>query len=285
MSDYQEQGIVFDCAGNRLLGIVAAPERETDTGVIILVGGPQYRVGSHRQFTLLARRLAAAGIPSLRFDYTGMGDSEGDAREFNDTEQDLSAAIAAFRDTVPSLSKVVIWALCDAASASMMFAHQHDVVRGMVLLNPWVQGLEYSPEVKFAHYYRPLISGRDSWRRLISGEIDVWPALKEFMGTSVGTLAGRLGATFTATSRHSHLDPMREGLTKFRHSILVILSEDDLTAHEFSALVATDSAWGQIMSDPCINVTTVDEADHTFSRKVWQDQVEELTIEYVKSLV
>ena len=42
-------------------------------GMLIVVGGPQYRAGSHRQFTLLARDVAATGVPTMRFDYRGMG--------------------------------------------------------------------------------------------------------------------------------------------------------------------------------------------------------------------
>ena len=51
-----------------------------------MVGGPQYRVGSHRQFTLMARAFAAAGYPVLRFDYRGIGDSEGESRGFERNE-------------------------------------------------------------------------------------------------------------------------------------------------------------------------------------------------------
>jgi len=49
-----------------------------DTGVLIVVGGPQYRVGSHRQFVMLARFLADHGVPCMRFDYRGMGDVSGE---------------------------------------------------------------------------------------------------------------------------------------------------------------------------------------------------------------
>ena len=49
--------------------------------MVIVVGGPQYRAGSHRQFTLLARHIAAAGYPVLRFDARGCPELElGGAR-------------------------------------------------------------------------------------------------------------------------------------------------------------------------------------------------------------
>jgi alpha/beta superfamily hydrolase len=53
--------------------------------VLVIVGGPQYRAGSHRQFTLLARSLAEQGFAVLRFDYRGMGDSTGAMRDQQST--------------------------------------------------------------------------------------------------------------------------------------------------------------------------------------------------------
>ena len=99
MISYNEQGTVFPSNGNRLLGIAAVPEQYESVGVLILVGGPQYRVGSHRQFTLLARSLAESGIPCFRFDYAGMGDSEGDKQEFQEVQGDITAALNQFQDS------------------------------------------------------------------------------------------------------------------------------------------------------------------------------------------
>src|SRR5688500_5345431 len=77
-----ERVLAFECDGERLLGILSASQQPAKRGVLIVVGGPQYRAGSHRQFTLLARHLAEHGVPTLRFDYRGMGDSGGDVRGF-----------------------------------------------------------------------------------------------------------------------------------------------------------------------------------------------------------
>jgi hypothetical protein len=55
---YTEEATLFDCAGDTLLGILARPAAPADTAVV--VGGPQYRAGSRRQFVLMPRALAAA---------------------------------------------------------------------------------------------------------------------------------------------------------------------------------------------------------------------------------
>ena len=75
--NFSEHAIAFDCVEEQLLGVVSLPAQASDIGVLVIVGGPQYRVGSHRQFVLLARYLAASGYPVLRFDVRGMGDSSG----------------------------------------------------------------------------------------------------------------------------------------------------------------------------------------------------------------
>ena len=79
--NYQEQGLVFDCVADSLVGVVAVPERPKVTGVLIIVGGPQYRIGSHRQFVLISRYLATLGIACMRFDNRSMGDATGDDRD------------------------------------------------------------------------------------------------------------------------------------------------------------------------------------------------------------
>ena len=47
--------VTFSCKNNALIGITHHGEQNAKRGVVIVVGGPQYRVGSHRQFLLLAR--------------------------------------------------------------------------------------------------------------------------------------------------------------------------------------------------------------------------------------
>ena len=79
--NYSEQAVSFELHNNSLYGILSVPKVKPRAAVIIVVGGPQYRVGSHRQFVLLARSLAEQGILALRFDYTGMGYKPGHCKE------------------------------------------------------------------------------------------------------------------------------------------------------------------------------------------------------------
>jgi exosortase A-associated hydrolase 1 len=282
MTNYSEQVVVFNCGADRLVGITATPELAADVGVLILVGGPQYRVGSHRQFTLLARSLAEAGVASMRFDYRGMGDSEGKKSEFDETEEDISAAIDALIENTPGVSRVVLWGLCDAASSALIFAHRHPTVTGLMLLNPWVHSGDYSPQVKLAHYYGPSLSKRHQWRRLLSGQIRLIPAFMELAKDSLALFGKNSQRTDRESSSRSFVQVMLEGLEQFQHGILIVLSEADLTAREFSTLIAQDEAWKTATSKPAVSINTLTGADHTFSQKPWQEEVSRLTIEWVK---
>jgi exosortase A-associated hydrolase 1 len=280
MIRYSEQGVVFSCGDNRLIGIATVPETTADVGVLIMVGGPQYRVGSHRQFTSLARSLGEAGIASFRFDFSGMGDSEGPKREFDGTVEDVRAAIDAFFAAAPGISRLVLWGLCDAASSAMMFAHRQAEVVGMILLNPWVHSGEYAPEMKLTHFYRPFLSSTKKWRNLVSGKKKIIPTLKELGRDTLAIVENR--SIYSYSSIQPFVKDMLEGLKGFQHGVLIVLSEDDLTASEFSSLVAHDVQWGEVMSRPSIEINTVAAADHTFSRSSWKKEVSDLTIEWVK---
>jgi len=60
-----------------VVGIVTDPiDRAATTACLLLNAGFIHRVGPQRMYVQLARRLAAAGMVALRFDYSGVGDSE-----------------------------------------------------------------------------------------------------------------------------------------------------------------------------------------------------------------
>src|SRR3982751_2095854 len=123
---FVQQPLIFACEKEWLLGIVSQPQQPRPRGVLIVVGGAQYRVGSHRQFVLLANHLAEQGTPVMRFDYRGLGDSTGQlwdstdpVGELEELTHDLRAAVDTFFDVVEELQEVVIWGLCGGASADL----------------------------------------------------------------------------------------------------------------------------------------------------------------------
>ncbi|WP_420596791.1 alpha/beta hydrolase family protein [Deinococcus sp.] len=99
----------FRVGGQRVYGMVHLPEPDLSgiakpahgfPGVVILHGYTGNRGGDHRLLPLLSRYLSDRGIASLRFDFRGSGESEGDFSEMTVSREvkDATAAFAYFKD-------------------------------------------------------------------------------------------------------------------------------------------------------------------------------------------
>lgn len=285
----REIPVIFDCQGERLLGMIH-PVDAASTGVLIIVGGPQYRVGSHRQFLLLARHLAEQGIPAMRFDARGMGDSEGQPRRFDGLDQDIRAAIDCFFASCPDLRRIVLWGLCDGASAATFYAYQDGRVKGMVLLNPWVFTEQGAAKTYLKHYYWQRLTSKDFWSKVFSLKFnysDSMASLLNLLKQATGRNDNAMTADMPATVDENLSLPirMRECLKRFEYPVLLILSGRDLTAEEFKETVKNDPEWQSWLAEPRITRHDFPAADHTFSSSAWRDQVAEWTSAWTKSRV
>lgn len=277
-----EVPVLFDCAGDELVGILhPAHAPVSDVGVLIVVGGPQYRVGSHRQFVLLARDLAAHGVSVLRFDYRGMGDSEGSPRDFEDIEQDIDAAIAVFRAQAAGVTRIVTCGLCDAASANAFYAAGHTGVAGQIALNPWARTAQGEAQAFIKHYYLKRLRSGAFWRKLLGLRLNPLLALQD--------LLRKLGRSRAADVPSAHgraplPDRLRAAQLAFTGPTLVILSGQDLTAREYEERVAESADWSAWLRSDRVAMRRLDAADHTFSRAEWRDQVAHWTIDWLRQL-
>ncbi|MEO7385572.1 MAG: hydrolase 1, exosortase A system-associated, partial [Gammaproteobacteria bacterium] len=248
-------------------------------GVLIVVGGPQYRIGSHRQFVLLARDLARQGIPVLRFDYRGMGDSDGRFRGFEHVSADIAAATQAFHGACPGMRDIVLWGLCDGASAAMFYAAAHpENIAGLILANPWVRSEQGLAQSYVRNYYGQRLLQWSFWRKLLRGEMHVWKTLRGFLADVRKARGGGRQAQLPA----SLPERVRRALESFRGPVLLILSGRDLTAGEFIACAAHDN-WRPAMDRAGTRRLDLAEADHTFSRRQWQDGMSATCAGWLKS--
>lgn len=272
-----ETPLAFPCAGAGLIGVLhgaAAPARR---GVVIVVGGPNYRVGSHRQFLLLARRLAGAGVPTLRFDCRGMGDSDGDFPGFEAIGPDIRAAIDTLcRET--GVTEVVLWGLCDAASAILFYAGGDPRVRAAAIANPWVRTVAGQARAEIKHHYTGRLASGDFWRRLLTGDVAVGKAIAGAAGALVRARRGGGGDDADLPAR------MAAGLARFAGPVLLLISGDDMTAREFDDACAASPAWRGLLAAPRVTRHQLPAADHTFSTRAWRDEVAARTVAWVTGL-
>lgn len=270
-----EEAIVFDCDGDTLLGVLSKPPTPSGKpAVLIVVGGPQYRIGSHRQFVLLARALATAGFPTLRFDYRGMGDASGHIRTFESVQEDIRTAIDVLMRHAPQSPGVVIWGLCDAASAAMMYVQHDRRVAGLVLLNPWVRDAHTQAVTQMKHYYFKRVFAREFWEKVARCEFDLAGSARSLLGTLTRLVTVNPEA---AGSTAPFQERMIQGWQAFQGTSLLILSGNDLTAREFEQYSSARHEWSSRMRKTDVSTVSLPGADHTFSTRAWRGEVERLT--------
>jgi exosortase A-associated hydrolase 1 len=267
------------------LGILSLPDRPVSRGVLIVVGGPQYRAGSHRQFTLIARDLAEQGIPVMRFDYRGMGDSEGESRAFDEINDDIRAAVNQFFLSVPDLTEVVIFGLCDAASAALFYADQDERIRGLILINPWIRTEEGMAKTYLKHYYFSRLFEVALWRKILRGQFEYKLAIRSFLQLINSAFFTKNRHVFSKAEAEKSTLPARmlKGVSNFTGEVLLILSANDLTAQEFSDYTSGSHEWQTVLNSTRVKRVELAGADHTFSRKIWRDQVSTWISVWIKS--
>jgi len=122
VSQFSENPFVLSCRGNDCVGLITRPASTVSSSgvvLVIVVGGPQYRIGSHRQFVQIARSMASRGHSCIRFDFPGMGDSEGPLQGFEAGAEDLGSVLMWGREEFPH-EKLVLFGLCDGATAILI---------------------------------------------------------------------------------------------------------------------------------------------------------------------
>ena len=235
--------VEFSCEGVTLLGTL--DDGTSSTGLLIVSGGNEIRIGAHRGMAQLARDIAAQGHPVFRFDRRGVGDSEGDNNGFRSSGPDIAAAIAAFRAEYPHLSRIVAFGNCDAATALVL---HNPPVDARILANPWVipSSGEMPPPAAIKDRYARRLRDPEAWKALLTGRIDMRKLAKGL---------GRLAAAKPAPP-DSLADKTVRALEASTIPTTILLATGDATAIAFA------DVW---RGDPAIPVERIETASHSFA--------------------
>ncbi|MFC7049342.1 hydrolase 1, exosortase A system-associated [Emcibacter nanhaiensis] len=287
---FNEEAFAFDIHKETVTGIIhhAAPAK-SDTGLLIVVGGPQYRIGAHRQYVHLARHSARRGVPAMRFDYRGIGDSSGDYPGFQRVSEDIHRAVDEFLAREPAINNVVIWGLCEGASACLLGAQTHPAVSGLGLANPWVRSEAGLARAYVKHYYTDRLKDPEFWKKLFSGKMNITGALGGLLSNIKKALGGRFPAPAEDTpstpaaeiADENFPDRMLAGLQGFNGRVLLVQCDNDLVAREFDDLVKGSRDWQAALKNRDFARVDIPESDHTFSSEVWRQAVADATLDWL----
>ncbi len=264
-----EQGVIFNSNGKQLVAIEHLPElvaqEQPKKGMIIVVGGPQTRVGSHRLFVYLARALAKKGVTVFRFDYRGAGDSEGTVSTFSDIQDDIDAAIKTFQLRHSDITDLALWGLCDAASAILLYLSEKPEqakIKRIFLVNPWVRQAQTQAKAYLRGYYIKRFLSKNFWQKLLTGKIKTKSTFSD-----IQKFHQQSQTSNNINKQDNFVTEMLRGLNQFSGTCDILLSGNDLTADEFKLLIKIDKHWRHAMARATINKQTIDHTDHTFSHR------------------
>ena len=251
----------FVCEGATLAATL--DDAPGTTGLLIVSGGNEVRSGAHRGMATLAQRIAAAGHPVFRFDRRGIGDSEGFNGGYASSGPDIAAAIAAFREAAPQMTRIVAFGNCDAASALLL--HQPLALDALILANPWTyEDSEEEagepalpPASAIRARYLARLKDPKSLLRLLKGEIDIG---KLFRGLSALKQAPQPPAP------HSLADRLASNIAELPCPATILLATGDRTAQAFMDALAPSLA--SIEANPStVGIEKLASPSHSFAGK------------------
>jgi alpha/beta superfamily hydrolase len=134
-----------------VLHLADEAQKEHDFGVVFCAPLFEEKLWSHRVLVNYARSLAAQGIPVLRFDYFGDGESEGRFEEAT-----VSSRVADILDAVEfcrsrsGVRRIFLLGLCYGAALALSAARS-GAVDGIVAWAPIMNGEQYASDLLRAH--------------------------------------------------------------------------------------------------------------------------------------
>jgi len=282
--------------GLRLFGIVHLPQtrRPRSVPVILLSPGIKSRVAPHRLYVKLARHLASLGFIVLRFDFAGLGDSEGSVREtamadFYGTVQsgryvDDTRAAMDWMQREYGTSKFILAGLCGGAITGLLAGARDARVDALIALGLPV--LLDSRDIDSTRYltvgelkqwregYKSKLADPKSWLRLLTLRSNyrvIFRAIADWWNKRSSprpTTAQRLQQD---VDNFNPLVPKAfEAMVANRRVLLVFGEADRLFPIYDERLARPYSAMLKRHADR-LKLQVVPGANHTFSLKGWEE--------------
>jgi uncharacterized protein len=258
-----------------LRGVLNAPDGAS-IGVVFVHGWSGYRAGPHRMFVNTARRLAEAGVASLRFDLRGRGDSDGEfaAADLDGMIDDLLAA-AEFLKAETGVGRVVPLGICSGGNVTLGAASLDKAFAGMIL---WSVPLFAPQKPKtdrarrsafFLVEYAKKAFRRETWAKLFRGKIDFRGVAKTVKGRD--KVEGR-------NPKDSARDVMSDLVGFEAPALFVYGSRDD-------EAIGAPEYYRQFCATHAIPATlhTVEGANHSYYSVAWENEVIETTSDWLAS--
>lgn len=283
----RETAIVRSTATGDLFGILAAPEspRPTPVAAVFLNAGAVRRIGPNRIWVEASRRWARRGVPTLRIDLDGIGDSDGDAGRYRDVGQfyardELADQIRILTDELlarTGAERVILAGLCAGGYWAFRGADRDPRVVAAYLLNPGA--LEWQTDLVRRRDARRLHRLADPiwWRRLVRGQVRL-ARIRSVAAAAVsegihGRVGGAAPSSFGDAVRSETAPAAIVGRLDARGTTVVMAFSNDEALHDE---LERDGFLAGIAALPNVRLETLPGRDHTLRPIVAQRAVHDL---------
>jgi pimeloyl-ACP methyl ester carboxylesterase len=172
-----EEPVAVD-ASSAMTGILSTPPIPGEHGLcaVLLNPGAIRSIGPNRMWVEIARRWAARGVPSLRVDFEGIGDTDGDGMQYADAaafhtperEQQVIDCLDLLTQRGVG-ERFVLVGLCSGSYWAFQGALRDRRVAAALMLNPRM--LFWDPTRDVVRYVRRGMLLPSSWRMIVKQQV------------------------------------------------------------------------------------------------------------------
>jgi hypothetical protein len=285
----KEEAALFGPARS-LVGIVTEPpsgaRHHSHPAVIVLNSGIVHRVGPGRIYVKIARELAANGFVTLRFDFSGIGDSlaRQDALPFKKSAIRETQDAMEYLKRTRGIDRFICLGGCSGAQVSLEAACCDSRVIGGLLIN--FQTADADDEVsqpdlltrRAASYYWSRARGDGkSWYRFLTGKSDYRKLIR--------AIQYRVRRRLAPPKIVREASPLEAGLQRLAQrsvQLAFLCSEGDPLLDDLR------DAGGPTLEQLCASGKTtleiIPRSDHTFSSRDDQRRLLEVVLERVRTI-
>jgi pimeloyl-ACP methyl ester carboxylesterase len=300
----------------KLFGILHKPKANNskDAAILLLSPGVKMRVAPHRMYNKLAKEMTSLGYTVLRFDFYGLGDSEGEINEpiladvYNSIQSgrfvDDTIAAMDWMEKEHSFSKFIFAGLCGGAVTGLLAAKDDKRVIGLFGLNI-PAAFEPSESDKHRYmtkgelnklrggYWRNMLKPK-SWLRLLTFQSDysiIFKSLKQLLREKLFSGSGQ--AKPPAKAQNSDVGvkgnvnpffaPAFTNLLERMGKILLVFSAADRWLWEFEEKFESNNADALSNRGLVYEKHIIDKANHVLTQVEWQNQMLDIVRRWLKS--
>lgn len=247
-----------------LVGIYTPPTGDSsgheDICVVILNAGIIHRVGPNRLHVELARALSVAGLPAVRLDLSGIGDSESRT----DSLSPLDGALADVRETLDALvecrkaKRFILLGLCSGANHAAIRAADDERIVAIGLVDPFIPRTR---RYYLNHYFGRMIRV-GSWKNFFRGDHPAWQWLEaQLLRRSTDRALEQGGPDPEEVRRY--LARIYEGVVKRGVRIFAAFTGDLESQHNYREQLL--DAFPDVAFGTLLDLHYFGDVDHTFS--------------------